>query len=402
MSMPADAAFTGKAALRYNVRFATLVAITFSMVASAPTPIYRFYQQTLGVTPFEITLIFAIYSFTIVVAFLTFARLSDFVGRKPMVLAALGLNALALVQFLLADSSAGLMAARATQGLATGIALSTLGAMIADAAPNSAPTLNSVTAFIGLMLGSILAGVLVTYLPWPTHLVYALLLAFTLAEMGALFFARETASRKPGAWSVLRPNLTLPAGATGPMLRLFPLTLSAWALGGFYLSLMPSLVIAATGVRSPLMGAAVVSALMLSGGVSVFALRGLAAPKAVETSSSLLAIGVVLTMFAIYGGSPAGMFVGTIIAGIGFGSSYGAALRTLLPLAATHERAGLLSAYLVESYLSFAVAAVGAGLAAPRYGLVSTALAYSLVLTLCAIATLAIQKAGELAQSVRT
>jgi len=107
-------------------------------------------------------------------------------------------------------------------------------------------------------------------------------------------------------------------------------------------------------------------------------------------------------MFAIYGGSPAGMFVGTIIAGIGFGSSYGAALRTLLPLAATHERAGLLSAYLVESYLSFAVAAVGAGLAAPRYGLVSTALAYSLVLTLCAIATLAIQKAGEREQIVRT
>ena len=59
------------------------------MVASTPTPIYRLYQETLGLTPLAITLIFAIYSLTMVAAFLTVARLSDFVGRKPMILAAL-------------------------------------------------------------------------------------------------------------------------------------------------------------------------------------------------------------------------------------------------------------------------------------------------------------------------
>jgi hypothetical protein len=130
------------------------------------------------------------------------------------------------------------------------------------------------------------------------------------------------------------------------MLRLFPLTLSGWALGGFYLSLTPSLVVTATGVHSPFVGAGVVSALMLSGGISVLALRGLPAPVAVLTASLLLAIGIALTMVAIFAGSPAGMFFGTIIAGVGFGCSYGAALRTLLPLAASHERAGLLSASL--------------------------------------------------------
>jgi hypothetical protein len=285
------------------------------------------------------------------------------------------------------------MAARATQGVATGIALSTLGAMIADAAPKAAPTLNSVTAFMGLMLGAIISGALVAYLPWPTHLTFALLLALTLAGIFALVSAHETAPRKPGALTTLRPNVTLPADAIVPMLRLFPLTLSAWALGGFYLSLMPSLVIVATGVHSPLVGAAVVSALMLSGGVSVFLLRGMSAPKAVEVSSSLLALGIILTMFAVYAGSAAGMLLGTIVAGIGFGSSYSAALRTLLPLAAAHERAGLLSAYLVASYVSFALPAVAAGLAAPIYGLVSTALAYGLILALSAIATLAIQRA---------
>ena len=53
-------------------------------------------------------------------AFLTVARLSDYVGRKPMILSALGLNALALLLFFVANSAAMLILARAVQGVATG------------------------------------------------------------------------------------------------------------------------------------------------------------------------------------------------------------------------------------------------------------------------------------------
>ena len=51
--------------------YATVTAITFSAVSAAPTPIYRFYRETLGLTPFAITFIFAVYSFTMIAAFLT-------------------------------------------------------------------------------------------------------------------------------------------------------------------------------------------------------------------------------------------------------------------------------------------------------------------------------------------
>ena len=57
------------------------------------------------------------------------------------------------------------------------------------------------------------------------HLVYAVLLGVTLAEMVVLAWIAETASRKAGAWSGIRPKLTVPAAATGEMVRLFPLTL---------------------------------------------------------------------------------------------------------------------------------------------------------------------------------
>ena len=382
------------AARRYAAVFATVTAISFSTVASAPTPIYRLYQETLGLSPATITLIFAIYSFTMIAAFLTVARLSDYVGRKPMALAALILNATALAMFWSADSAGALMGARALQGVATGMALSTLGAMIADAAPLAAATLNSITALIGLTTGSILSGALVAFAPWPTRLVFAVLFVFTLALIAALGLAPETGTRKPGAMAVLRPNLTVPARAVGAMLRLFPLTLSGWALGGFYLSLMPSLMVAATGVRSPLVGAAVVATLTTTGGVSVLAFRRVEAAAAVRLSSLLLALGVALTVAAIYAGTPLGLFLGTALAGVGFGASYGAALRTLMPLAAPHERAGLLSAYFVLSYLAFSVPAIVAGLAAPRFGLVMTALVYGGVLVVCALATLALATRG--------
>ena len=386
VSAPARSASTSMTAV-----FATATAITFSTVAGAPTPVYRFYREALGLTPFTITLIFAVYSFTMIAAFLTVARLSDYVGRKPMILTALGLNAVALLLFFVAESAGTLIAARAVQGIGTGIALATLGALITDTAPKWAATLNSVTAFMGLALGALIAGAFVTFAPSPTHLVYAVLLGVTLAEMLALPWIVETTSRKPGAWIGMKPKLTVPKAAAAAMARLFPLTLSAWALGGFYLSLMPSLMIEATGIRSPLVGAAVVSALMISGGLASLVSRTFDAGKTVRASAALLAVGVVITLFAIAAGSTAGMVFGTIVAGAGFGASYGSSLRVLLPLAAAHERAGLLSAYFVESYLAFALAAIAAGLAAPHFGLVATALVYGSVLALSALVTLAVE-----------
>ena len=72
--------------------------------------------------------------------------------------------------------------------------------------------------------------------------------------------------------------------------------------------------------------------------------------------------------------------VSLAIAGVGFGNAYSGNLRTLLPLAGEHERAGLLAAYFISSYMAFAVPAVLAGLAAPMLGLVTTSYYYGAVL----------------------
>jgi hypothetical protein len=63
-------------------------------------------------------------------------------------------------------------------------------------------------------------------------------------------------------------------------------------------------------------------------------------------------------------------------------------LRTVLPLAKAHERAGLLSAFYVEGYLAFSLPAVLTGLFAPIVGLSLAADLYAAAVILMAVASL--------------
>src|SRR4051794_31557571 len=159
--------------------YATAVAISFSAASSAPTPLYRLYQDTMGLSPATVTFIFAVYVLGMVGAFLTLGRLSDYIGRRPMILAALVVNLFSLAIFIKAGHAGDLAIARLLQGVATGVAMTTLGATIVDTQPHHSATLNGVTGFIGLTAGSLLAGALIAWAPLPTQLVYAVLLAIT-------------------------------------------------------------------------------------------------------------------------------------------------------------------------------------------------------------------------------
>src|SRR6266567_7352830 len=126
---------------------AVAAAITFSASGAAPTPLYHEYQEHFGLTAFMITIIFAAYVLCLLLALLTVGSLSDYIGRRPAILAALTLNVVAMLMFISADSAATLIAARIVQGFATGLATATLGAAIMDTDRNRGPVLNSITAF---------------------------------------------------------------------------------------------------------------------------------------------------------------------------------------------------------------------------------------------------------------
>jgi len=84
-----------------------------------------------------------------------------------------------------------------------------------------------------------------------------------------------------------------------------------------------------------------------------------------------------------------GLFVAAaLVAGAGFGPAFLGAFRTVSQLAAPHERAALISAIYVVSYLAFSIPALIAGLLITDAGLRDTALGYGSIVTLVAAGAL--------------
>jgi hypothetical protein len=367
---------------------AVITAMTFSASGAAPTPLYHQYQESFGLTPFAITVIFAAYVLSLLTALLTVGSLSDYIGRRPAILAALILNVVAMAMFMAADSAATLIAARALQGFATGLATATLGAAILDNDRSRGSVLNSITAFGGLTVGSLGGAILVTYAPDPRQLVYAVLLILSTVEALILWFMPETAEVRAGAIASLRPHVNVPAQASRAMVRVTPVTIATWALGGFYFSLMPALVRVATGVTLPVVGGLVVSALTLSGAISVLLLRSALPRRMLSVGTVVLAAGVAVTLAGVREQLVWLMLVGTVVSGVGFGTTFSGAMRTVLPLAQTNERAELLAAFYVVGYLSFSLPAILTGLAVPTVGLTVAAYVYGAVVILMALASM--------------
>ena len=368
--------------------YAVLTAALFSASSSAPTPVYRLYQAALGFSPLTLTIIFAAYAFSLLAALLTVGSLSDFVGRRPMIFGALVLNAAAMLTFVVADSTALLLLARLLQGFATGAAAATLGATILDLDKARGPLLNSVSPFIGLTAGALVSGTLVTYAPWPTELIYVVILASSLLLTLPLWRMRETVNLKAGAWASMRPHLTVQAPARQALLKMTPANIATWALGGFYFSLMPSLVAEATGFTTPFVGGLVVAALPLTASLSVLSLRRAPTARTLTIGTSGLALGVAVILMGTRFGFVPLLLAGTLISGVGFGATFSGTLQTILPLATSNERAGLVSAFYVESYLAFSLPVIVCGLSIPVVGLLSTAYGYGVVVILLALASL--------------
>ncbi|WP_436763530.1 MFS transporter [Streptosporangium sp. V21-05] len=362
---------------------------TFMAAASAPTPLYAVYQGHWGFSSSVLTAVYAVYAVSLLVALLTVGSLSDHIGRRPVILGAVALETVAMVIFAFADGVPALVVARVVQGFATGAATGALGAGLLDADRTRGPLINSATPALGLAAGSLGSSLLVQYLPAPTRTVFVVLIVAFVLQGVAILLLPESVSRRAGALASLRPHVSVPAGARRVLLLVTPITVAGWALGGFYLSLGPSLAREVTGSGSIVVGGLLVFALTISGTVAILALRSFPAPRAMRVASVLLALGVIVTLLGVNAGSGALFFAGTVVAGLGFGAGFQGAARTLLPAAAPHERAGLMAAFYIVSYVAMSIPATAAGIVAGQLPLAELTTYYGTVLVLLALVALA-------------
>jgi MFS family permease len=379
--------------LSRNAAFYLLASITVSFLAgsSAPTPLYPVYQAMWGFSPIVVTVIFGIYAIAVLLSLLFAGRLSDHLGRRPVLIAAIAAQALTMILFATAGSTAQLVVARVLQGLAAGAALGAVGAGMIDLHKTRGATANAVAPAFGTASGGLVAGFMVQYLPAPTHLVYVFLgVVFVLQGIGVVLM-QDTISPQPGALASLKPQFRLPRAVREPLLLSLPVLVAVWALASFYGALAPALVRGLLGSSSALLGGLALFALAASAGVAVLALQQQEPRFMMTFGACALAAGVGLTVWTLPYHSLILFFLGSIVAGVGFGTGFQGAVRSIVPHAAPHERAGVLSIIFIVSYLALGAPAVVAGVLLARHGdILGTARDFGLVvMTLALLAVLA-------------
>src|SRR5438105_5000540 len=227
---------------------------------------------------------------------------------------------------------------------------------------------NAIAPATGTATGALLSSLFVEYLPAPTRLVYLVLLAVVVVQGVGVAFMAETVVRRSGALASLRPHFDLPPPTRRPLLVVGPVLFAAWALGGFVGSLGPSLVRMVSGSDSLVMGGLALFVLAGAGALSVLVLHSAPPATVARVGTVGLMVGVSITLVSTATTSLIGLFLGMVVAGVGFASGFQGAIRSVLPLAPREQRAGVLSVIYLISYLALSLPAVVAGAVVVRTG----------------------------------
>ena len=331
---------------------------SFFAASSAPTPLYRLYQQDWGFSSGMLTLVFAVYALSLLLALLTTGALSDHLGRKPVILA------------------------RVLQGFATGMASAAMGAALLDLHRERGTLVSTMAPMVGMAAGIVVAGEFAQLWRQQLGLVFWLMALIFVAVAAAMAVLSETGARRPGALAAMRPRVRIPGQARADFMRVLPMSITVWALGGFYLSLGPSMIRSVTG--SEIAASFAVCINTLSAAAAIWTLRSRAPRAMLQFGGSGLLAGVALLLVGAHLQSLPLVLGASVVAGAGFGVGFQGALRSVIPLAEPHERGALISAIYIASYLAFSMPAIAAGMAAARFGLLPVTYAYGLMLMLFA------------------
>ena len=358
-----------RAAGFWAAAFSFLVLTAF---ATAPSALYGLYAQEQGLSPITITIVYAVYATGVVVSLLLAGHVSDWYGRRAVLIPGLVLAGVAALVFLLWQSLPGLLVARVLTGVALGASVATATAYIADldAGPDGAPSRRAgIVATIanigGLALGPLMAGALAEYTPDGLTLPYVILLAGLL--VGAVVVVLSPEGREPvRPRPAYRPQrLRAPAGARGQFIAASTAAFLVFAVGGLFAGLAGSFL--AGPLHHP---SAVLTgfAIFLNFGTGVL----------VQTTTThwpaqkLIAAGLVPTIVGLIvlvasaWTSPASLalfLIGGAVIGLGGGAMIRGSLSVVISTTHPADRAGALATYFAAGYVGVSLPVIGLGLA---------------------------------------
>jgi predicted MFS family arabinose efflux permease len=393
-ALPAGPAFTG-------------VAITFTslyLAAGAPTPLLVLYQEQWQFRAAVLTLAFAVYAIGFLSALLTAGSLSDHVGRRPVLVGALVVQLTSIVMFLLAPGIGWVIAARIVQGIATGAATSAFTAALVELAPPNrrrlATILGSVGMTGGLAVGALLAGLAIQFTATANTIIFTVLTIVTILGIVVVALSPESVTRAPGALRSLVPQVAVPPAARREFAAAAPAIAAVWMLAGLSLGLAPTIVRSVFQLDSGLLNGLCGFVAPATSAVTGVVFARVAPRRAMTAGIYASVAGAVGIATGVLAGGLTVMIIGQVIAGVGFGAAFSASLRLIFPLAAAHQRAGVVAGIYVVAYVAFGLPVVIAGQLAAPLGLVPTVAWYAVLTVLLTLISLGAQRRiGRAAQN---
>ncbi|MDH2445017.1 MFS transporter [Amnibacterium sp. CER49] len=357
--LPAAAAFWTTAAV-------FLAAMAFTTV---PTPLYALYQSRDGFPTWLTTVIFAAYAVGVAVSLYLVGHVSDWLGRRPLALAALAAEVVAAVLFLVAPSVPGLLVARLVTGLGVGAltasATAHLGELWRSGRPGRSGAVPAAVAVVanigGLGIGPLVGGVLAQVAPAPLVTPYALSLVVLVLAAVAALLAPETVERTRRPWRPQR--LAVPKEGRADFSAAGAAAFAAFAVFGLFSALAPTFLAGEFDARSRLVAGAVPFGVFAVAAVAQIVLA------AVPLRARLLTA-VVLMVAGLAGLAVAALAVvlwlfvaGGLVAGAGVGLLFRASLDVAGGVAEPDTRGEVLAAMFLLAYVGLTVPVLAVGLA---------------------------------------
>lgn len=362
---------------------ATLALFLFA--AAAPSPLYAVYAARWRFSAITLTEVFAVYAVALLVALLLTGSLSDFAGRRPVILGAIAIEVASMRRRVRCDMAVrgedhaghrNRVGDECARGGAGGPAAFRSPAAARATGERGDPGRGPGRRGAGVgdgrpvRTGSAPPGLLANRGGPPR------LWGSNVPDAGT---RAEEAWIQPGAADRVEAAMRTQFVASLPSL------IAGWAVGGFYLSLGPSLLLQLGSSTNRLLGGSTITVLGGVGSVAIIALQAWAPRRTMIVGGTAMTAGLTMAVVAVSTTSPGLFFASTAVTGVGFGIGWLGVLRTLVALAAPTARAALLAAIFIVAYLSFAIPAVIAGYLVTRIGLHQAALWYAAAMDVLAI-----------------
>ncbi len=346
-----------------------------------PTPLYGLYRQQIGFSELMVTVVFAVYALGVIATLLVAGDFSDVLGRRPVLLVAVGLSVLSAVCFLSEEGLPLLFVGRLLSGAAAGLFSGAATAAVLELAP---PRLGGRAGFAataanmgGLGCGPVLSGVLAQYAPWPLRLPFLVHIALLVAAFAVTVALPETVARRTPRPPLRPQGMVVPPRTREAFMPAGLAALAGFSLLGLFTAVAPSFLTQTLGVHNLAVSGVVVFSVFCSSTVGQFATGRVGARRALPIGCLVLTTGMALVASSLLMASLPVLVVGAVVGGLGQGLAFRAGLTSVSAAAPDQRRGATISAFFVVAYVGISLPVVGVGALTLALGLRGAGLVFA-------------------------